>query len=346
MRLLTIILFILTTIPAFGQVEKISKIIDEIDAKENLNGVLLVGQYGEIIFQKAYGMANQAFDVPNTIDTKFLIGSLTKQFTAILVMQEVEKGNLNLDYQISNYLPDFRKETGNKVTVRHLLTHTHGIPNADLTSRYKAMTKEEFIKKYCETNLEFQPGTQFKYSDIVGYFLLGAILEKVTGKEFDELLKKNILDPLNMQNTAYYSQEIIQPNLAVGYLQKDSGFFNAPYWHISQSFSAAGMFSTVTDLFKWDSALKGAKLISNESLKAVFTPFSDKIRYGCGWFINDPEINGEKRLFAGHNGGASGYKSQIMRGINEELVVIYLSNSNKYVELRYPVIEALMIEKN
>lgn len=342
MRLLIKIIFLLTTITANGQGERISKILADTDSKEHLSGVVLVGQGGQIRYQKAFGIANQSFGIPNNLDTKFLLGSLTKQFTAMLIMQLVEAGQLNLDTPITKYLSDFRKETGDKVTIRHLLTHTHGIPNADQTDRYKPMTKEEFVKKYCETNLEFSPGTQFKYSDIVGYYLLGVILEKVTNKNFSKLINEKIFGPLEMKNSGYYSQEIIQQNFATGYLQKESGFLNAPYWDMSQSFSAAGVYSTVGDLFKWDKALRTTQLISEKGMNTIFTPYSDKIRYGFGWFINDPEINGAKRLFAGHSGGASGYKSGILRGLKDDIVVIYLSNTDKYVEIRYPIMESVM----
>jgi CubicO group peptidase (beta-lactamase class C family) len=139
----------------------------------------------------------------------------------------------------------------------------------------------------------------------------------VTNKDFAKLLKEKIFEPLGMNNSGYCSQETIQQNFATGYLQKENGFLNAPYWDTSQSFSAAGVYSTVGDLFKWDRALRKPELISERGLRTVFTPYSEKIRYGLGWFINDPEINGAKRLFAGHTGGASGYKSGIMRGIND-----------------------------
>ncbi|WP_296622200.1 serine hydrolase [Marivirga sp.] len=342
MKFILTILFFLSSISTYCQVEKISEIFDEIDSKENLSGVVLVGQDGQVIFQKAYGIANQSFGIENNLDTKFLIGSLTKQFTAMLVMQLAETGQLSLDVPITTYLPNFRNETGDKITIRHLLTHTHGIPNPNLTDRYKPMTKEEFIQNYAEANLDFEPGAQFEYSGVVGYYLIGVILEKVTNKDFAKLLEENILEPLDMRNTDYYSQDTIQQNFATGYIQKDSSFLYAPHWDMSQSFSASGIYSTVGDLFKWDRALRGTQLISNTGVETIFTPFSNKIRYGFGWFINDPVINGEKRLFAGHNGGANGYKSQIMRGINEDLVVIYLSNTDKYVEIRYPIIEAVV----
>jgi CubicO group peptidase (beta-lactamase class C family) len=257
-------------------------------------------------------------------------------------MQQVEIGNLKLDAPITDYLPDFRKDTGEKITIRHLLTHTHGIPNADESERYKPMTKEDFVKKYCEANLEFPPGTQFRYSDVAGYYLLGVTLEKVTNKEFAELLGEMILNPLEMTNTGYYDQKAIQQNFATGYLQNGSTFLNAPYWDMSQSFSAAGVYSTVGDLYKWDQGLRNGKLISDSGLRTIFTPYNDKIRYGFGWFINDPEINGARRIFVGHTGGANGYKSEIMRGLDDDVVVIYLSNTDKYVEMRYPIMEALL----
>lgn len=342
MRLLLTIFLLLITISSYGQHEKISAILEEINSKEHLSGVVLVGQGEEIIFQKAYGTANQSFGVPNNLNTKFLVGSLTKQFTAVLVMQLVEADQLKLDEPISTYLPDFRNDLGDKITIRHLLTHTHGIPNADLSSRYKPMSKEEFVSEYCETDLEFQPGSQFEYSNIVGYYLLGVILEKVTNKDFSKLVEEKILSPLEMQNTGYYSKDTVIQNLATGYIQKENSFLYAPHWDMSQSFSAAGMYSTVGDLFKWDRALRSTQLLSNSGIETIFTPYNDEIRYGFAWHINDPEINGKRQIFASHNGGANGYKSQIMRGVNEELVVIYLSNSDKYVELRYPLIEVLM----
>ncbi|WP_340153944.1 serine hydrolase domain-containing protein [uncultured Marivirga sp.] len=346
MRFLFITFLFLTTVSSYGQVEKISAILEEINSKEHLSGVVLVGQGEEIIFQKAYGKANQSFSVSNTLDTKFLVGSLTKQFTAVLVMQLVEAYQLNLDEPISTYLPDFRKDLADKITIRHLLTHTHGIPNTDLLSRYKPMSKEEFVREYCEIDFEFQPGTQFEYSNIVGYYLLGVILKKVTGQDFPKLLEDKILGPLDMQNTGYYSKDTVIQNLATGYIQKEMSFLYAPHWDMSQSFSAAGMYSTIGDLFKWDRALRSTQLLSSSGIETIFTPYSDEIRYGFAWHINDPEINGKRLIFAGHNGGANGYKSQFMRGVNKELVVIYLSNTDQYVELRYPLIEVLMSNEN
>lgn len=342
MRLLISAIFLLTTTATFGQVEAISKVLQVIDRRENLSGVVLVGLNGHIVFEKAYGKANRSFDIPNGVETKFLIGSMTKQFTAVLVMQQVENGILNLDAPIANYLPDFRRDTGGRITIRHLLTHTHGIPNPELTERYKPMEREEFVKTYCQSDLEFAPGTEFRYSNVVGYYLLGVILEKVTRTDYATLLDQKIFNPLGMSSSGYYNHSLILKGMATGYVKQGDGFVGAPYWDISQSFSAAGAYSTVEDLFKWHQALNNSVLLSEGSLKMVFTPYSEKVRYGLGWYINDPEINGRRHIFVGHAGGASGFRSQIMRGIEDDIVVIFLSNSDKFVEVREPLIEAML----
>ena len=146
------------------------------------------------------------WNIPNTPDTKFRLGSITKQFTATVMLQLVEQGKIKLDAKLSDYLPEYRKDTGNKVTIHHLLTHTSGIPSYtgqpgffENVSRnpYKV---DEFVKKYASGDLEFEPGSRFSYNNS-GYFLLGAIIEKVTGKTYEQVLKEKILDPVGMKNT-------------------------------------------------------------------------------------------------------------------------------------------------
>ncbi|SMG22023.1 CubicO group peptidase, beta-lactamase class C family [Marivirga sericea] len=344
MKLFLNLLFLFVVVSANGQSIEISKILEEIDAQENLSGVVLVAQEGQIIYENTYGFANQTTNTPNNIDTKFFIGSLTKQFTALLVMQQLEAGKLALDAPIINYLPNYREDTGEKITIRHLLTHTHGIPNASDSANFSALTKEEFEKRYCQANLEFAPGTQFKYSNIIGYYLLGEIIEKVSSKEFSQLLEEKILKPLNLTNTGTYNPASSPKNLATGSLQNEGNFSNAPPVDMSFSLSAAGIFSTVEDLHKWDQAIRNEKLLSEDDFKQVFTPFSDSVRYGLGWYLNDPEINGVKHLLASHTGGAGGFKSQIMRGVEDDVLVVFLSNSDKYIELRYPLMNALLIK--
>ncbi len=345
MKYLFLIAYLILNHAVYSQQDELDGIIRKIDEKERLNGVVLIGKDGRIIYQNAFGLANYSLNTPNSLDSKFLIGSLTKQFTAMLILQYVQEGKLNLDENIIKYLPDFRTDIGNKISIRHLLTHTHGIPNAELNHRYESISKNLFIKKYCEKELEFEAGSSFKYSEIVGYYILGAILETVSEKEYGTLLSDNIFGPLNMKNSGYYNHESIINNFSSGHLVNQNSLRNAPYWDISQSFSAAGIYSTAYDLFLWDKALRNEQLVSKKYIDMMFTPYSEKVRYGFGWYINDPVINGKRRIFPAHTGGANGYKSAIIRGTDDNLVVIYLSNFDKYVELRYTVLNYLLSEK-
>jgi CubicO group peptidase (beta-lactamase class C family) len=161
------------------------------------------------------------WNIPNTPDTKFRLGSITKQFTATIILQLVEQGKIKLDGKLSDYLPDYRKDVGEKVTIHNLLTHTSGIPNYtsqpgffENVSRnpYKV---DEFVKKYASGDLEFAPGSKFLY-DNSGYFLLGAIIEHVTGKPYEQVLKENIFDPVGMKNTGYDHHDTIIAKRATG----------------------------------------------------------------------------------------------------------------------------------
>jgi len=170
------------------------------------NGSALVAESGKVIYKKGFGLANMDWNIPNAPDTKFRIGSITKQFAAMLIMQLVEKGKIKVDGKITDYLPDYRKDTGDRVTIHHLLTHTSGIPSytglpgfwSDSTRNPYAL--EYVVKNFCSGNLEFEPGAKYVYNN-TGYYLLGAIIEKVSGKPFAEVLTENILKPLQMQNT-------------------------------------------------------------------------------------------------------------------------------------------------
>ena len=171
------------------------------------NGTVLVAENGKVIFKKGYGLANMEWDTPNEPDTKFRLGSLTKQFTSMLIMQLVEQGKLKLEGKITDYLTDYPKAAGDKITIHHLLTHTSGIPNYTNLPAFKTFNRNrykpaDFLKQFSDLPLEFEPGSAFAYSNS-GYFLLGAIIEKVTGKTYEKVLQENIFTPLQMNNTGY-----------------------------------------------------------------------------------------------------------------------------------------------
>lgn len=225
-----------------------------------LNGTVLVADGGEVMFKKGYGLANMEWDIANEPNTKFRIGSITKQFTSMLIMQLVAEGKIQLDEKMTNYLPDYRKNTGNQVTIHHLLTHTSGIPSyTSLPNFFKDVSRnpytvDEFVKQFCSDSLAFEPGSKYSYSNS-GYFVLGAIIEEVTGKTYETVLQKRILDPLHMKNTGYDHHETIITNRATGYEKTPSGYINSAYLDMSLPFSAGSMYSTVEDLYLWNQAL-------------------------------------------------------------------------------------------
>jgi len=168
-------------------------------------GTVLVSEHDKVIFKGGYGLANREWNIPNAPDVKFRVGSITKQFTSMLVLQQVAKGSIKLDGHISDYLPYYRKDTGSRVTIAQLLSHTSGIPSytddpkffPDVSRNYYAV--DDFVTKFCSGDLQFEPGTKFHY-DNSGYFVLGAILEHVTGKKYEDLLQENILTPVGMRD--------------------------------------------------------------------------------------------------------------------------------------------------
>ncbi len=295
-------------------------------------GTVLVTEHDKIIFEKGYGMADREWSIPNTPDVKFRIGSITKQFTSMLVMQQVAKRSIKLDGHISDYLPYYRKDTGEKITITQLLNHTSGIPSytgmpkffEDVSRNYYA--PEDFVKKYCSGDLEFEPGSKFHYNNS-GYFLLGAILERVTGKKYDALLEDNILAPLSMKDTGYDLWATILPKRASGYQEDLVGVSNAPYLDMSLPFSAGSMYSTVQDMYKWDQALYTDKLIPAYLKKRIFAPGLED--YGFGWVIKtipEKESAAGKTMIS-HGGGINGFNTIEVRLLEDHDLIVAFNNT-------------------
>lgn len=254
------------------------------------NGSVLVVDNGKLAFKKGYGLANIEWNMPNTPDTKFRLGSLTKQFTAMLIMQLVEQGKLKLAGNITDYLPDYPKAAGDKITLHHLLTHSSGIPNYTNFPSFNSINRNrykpaDFIKQFSDSTLQFEPGTAFAYSNS-GYFLLGVIIEKVTGKTYETVLQENIFTPLQMKNTGYASFFKILPRRAIGYDRWNLQYEAAPYLDMSLPYAAGALYSTVEDLALWDQALYSDKLLSAVSKAIMFTPYKNDYAYGLGGVQN------------------------------------------------------------
>ncbi len=302
---------------------QLSAYMDAAAKVENFNGSVLVAKDGQILFAKGYGLANAEHEIPNTPETKFRLGSLTKQFTAtaILILQDQDK--LKVEDLISKYLTD-APTAWEKITIHHLLTHTSGIPSyTDDPSYGKLMTKQETVEsmlaRFKDKPLEFEPGSKFHY-DNSGYFLLGAIIEKVSGKSYEAFLNESIFEPLGMADTGYDRHATVLSKRASGYDRGGKGLANAPYLDMNQPYAAGALYSTVGDLFKWDRALQAGKPVSKEGQAVMFTPF--KSNYAYGWSIGD--YKGHKQI--GHGGGINGFATHFQRYPADDVCVAVLCN--------------------
>jgi CubicO group peptidase (beta-lactamase class C family) len=296
------------------------------------NGTALVAENGKVIYKGGFGLANMEWNIPNTPDTKFRLGSITKQFTAMLTLQLVDQGKLKLDGKISDYLPDYRKDIGEKVTVHHLLTHTSGIPS--YTSQpgfFQNVSRNpykvaDFVKQYASGNLEFEPGTKYSYNNS-GYFLLGAIVERVTGKTYEQALKEMIFEKVGMKNTGYDLHGPLLSKRASGYAKAAGGYVNAAYLDMSIPYAAGSMYSTVEDLYLWDQALYTDKLLTPASKELMYKPFLEE--YAYGWVVTKTsfKVKDQPVSVITHGGGINGFATTIVRFPNEKNLIVILDNT-------------------
>ena len=290
------------------------------------HGSVLIAKGGNIILSHGYGMANLELDVANKPETKFRLGSITKQFTAAAILQLQEQGKLSVTDEISKYIAD-SPETWKGITIHHLLTHTSGIPSYTNGPDYVQHMREdhkspqEFIKRFRDKPLEFKPGEKFAY-DNSGYYLLGVIIEQVSKLKYEEYLRQNIFNKLDMMDSGYDWPTAILKNRATGYSMNKGKAINSEYLDMGQPYAAGSLYSTVLDLYKWDRALYTSKVLNAKSINAAFT--ENKDHYGYGWFIE--QQHGHK--IVGHGGGINGFSTVIRRAIEEDAVAIVLSNSD------------------
>ncbi len=300
------------------------------------SGSVLVARGGRVILSKGYGMANYELDVPNTPRTKFRLGSVTKQFTSMAIMQLEQQGKLKVSDTLQTYFPDYPQ--GDKITLRHLLTHTAGVPNYTALPDYAKLMSQpttalQIIDRFKSLPLEFAPGEKINYSNS-GYVLLGAIIEKVSGQSYEQFLQDNIFRPLGMSDSGYDHAGTILKNRASGYEFPDDRMANAAYVDMSTPHAAGALYSTVEDLYKWDRALYTDKLLPQAARERMFTPFDVqsgpaeygsllKSNYAFGWVVDT--FAGHKVIH--HSGGVNGFTTNIARFVDDDACVIVLNNS-------------------
>ena len=304
---------------------------------QQFNGVILVAEKGKVIYQKAFGIADYEWKVGNTADTKFEIASITKTFTALMVMQLAEHGNINLYGKISDYLTDYPKETGNKITIDQLLSHSSGLQRdiADFPTNGNdfpdvvAKINEEFLSLKEQVDLiakrplQFDPGAQFGYSSD-GYTVLGRILEVVCNKSYEEILDSLIIKPLHLINTGYKDHYSIIGKKAVGYSEEYLGLKKARQIGIAPS---GGMYSTAADLFKWEQALYSNQIIGEKSKEIIFRKTSAIVNYG--WKVNTNyfnSYNSDSIKVVRCTGALPGFNSLVVRFLKDNKTIILLEN--------------------
>ncbi len=325
LRLLVFPLVFSSVRPAHAEdlTSKFDQYMDASVKVDHFSGSVLVSRDGQVLFAKGYGLANREHNIPNTPSTKFRLGSITKQFTAMAIMILVDEGKIKVDDPVSKCL-DNAPKTWDGVTIHHLLTHTSGIHNYTADLDYvKKMTVPETVKsmigRFKDKPLDFKPGEKFSYSNS-GYFLLGAVIEHVSKMSYEEFLRRRIFEPLGMKDSGYDHPSKVLEHRASGYQPNGDGFMNASYLDMSQPYAAGSLYSTVLDLAKWDRALSDGKLISKEAYRKMYTTAKNDYAYGWGVMT----ISGRKRI--GHGGGINGFITQIVRYPDDKLCVIALCN--------------------
>ena len=292
---------------------------------------VIVVKDGKPVLRRAYGMADTAKGVKMTPDMALRLGSLTKQFTSTAILMLAEEGKLSVDDDITRHLPDYPTR-GKKITIEHLLTHTSGIRSYTSKPDYVAnmardLTVAQMIDSFKNDPLEFEPGSQYRYNNS-GYFLLGAIIEKIAGQSYASFLEGSIFRPLGMHDTYYEGVARGKAPVAAGHTRSATGFGAARPLSMTQPYAAGSLVSTVDDLANWDAAIASGKLLKPASWQRAFTPYrlSDgkPTGYGYGWGIS--RVQGEAAI--GHSGGINGFSTHALRLPEQKLYVAVLTNSD------------------
>ena len=284
---------------------------------------------GEVVLREGYGLADLELGVAIEPDMVFRLGSITKQFTAAAVLMLAEEGEIDLDAPVSTYLPDYRGPAAD-VTVAQLLNHSGGVPSYTDGPEYparmrEAQTVEQMVDRFEALPLEFEPGTRWSYSNS-GYFLLGAIVEAVSGGSYEDFVETRIFEPLGMERSRYGHENEIVPGRVEGYQGQPGSYERAEYLSMTQPFAAGSLLSTVDDLARWDAALDGGEILSAEHRALLGRPvvLADGSSSGYSYGFSVGDYAGHRIIH--HGGGINGFSTYMIRVPDEDLFVAVLSN--------------------
>jgi len=326
MRFPGAVVMVLALLAIDGFAQNVGKMAEAVKAQAEENrfmGSVLVAEGGKVVFATSSGWAQAEWNVPNSATTKFRLGSLTKQFTAAAILLLAERGKLSVDDPLGRYVNDV-PTAWTAITLRHLLTHTSGIPNFTALPEYpkwkeQAPSPAMIFQQVRGLPLEFSPGSRFEYSN-TGYVLLGWVIELVSGRTYREFVKENIFEPLGMADSGYDSNLAIIPQRATGYHAGSRGLRNANYIDMRVPHGAGGLYSTTGDLLRWTQALFHGKLLRPASLQQMTTPAKDGYAFGLGVGTR----NGRKRF--AHAGGIDGFSSFLAYFPASDVTIVVLAN--------------------
>lgn len=346
-------LFLITINLAYPQIQNVEKVIDSCVKKDNFNGSVLIAHNGKTELLTYKGLSNRHYNIPFSDETRFHIFSLTKTFTAVLIMQLYEKGKINLDTPIFTYYPEYKGEAAQKATIRNLLTYSSGRDNKDISSPeliHQAYDNtiwnlDDFITTFLSEKLIDEPGTKFSYNN-GDFILLGKIIEKIYNKPFEDVLKEQILIPLKMQHTGFLHHNDIIKNIDEGYSADPSDPFalHMPTnSYIDNFYSAGAMYSTPKDLLIFDQSIFNHKLLNKATLETMLTPDKKLEDTALGFWVYPKKFGTVNTLFAERQGEGYGHSANWVHLVDKNLSIIILSNTKdiKYLnKMRERVIKA------
>jgi CubicO group peptidase (beta-lactamase class C family) len=317
--------------PAVPPVDGIEKIVsDDLKQGKCASYAVAVVKDGRLMMARGFGYADLENDVPATAETVYRLGSITKQFTAMAILQLVEAGKLSLDDELTKFLPDYPTQD-HKVTVRHLLNHTSGIKSYTNVPGFRARMRQDFshdqlLDVFKKEPFEFAPGEKWNYNNS-GYYLLGLIIEKASGQSYADYLQEHIFRPLAMSATRYGDTRPLIRHRAMGYRLEKEQLVNDDPLSMTAPFAAGALVSSVLDLVKWHLALEAGQFISPASYEAMYRPTKladgKTQAYGFGWAVG--EMAGHAKL--SHGGGINGFSTMIARYPQDRLAVVVLTNT-------------------
>lgn len=322
--------------------------------KADFSGSVLVARGDEVLFSKGYGYADVEWKIPNTPQTRFRIASMTKSFVATAILMLREEGKLTLEDSICKYV-DRCPPPWRAVRVHHLLSNSSGIPNyfwGTEPDNAVPQTREQILDRLRNKPLEFEPGTRFNYGNSAWY-LLGVVMQEVTDKSYDQVLKEKIFDPLGMRDTGHDDREQILERRARGYSTTiDGELRNAPTEHISWVIAAASLYSTVSDLYKFERALTQGVLLPKKTVELMWTSLDllwrgpgftgkEKAGYGYGWWLLPKSEYNAQRIVRG-TGGMAGFITSLMRYPDEDVTIVVIENCSGCGGTAIADIEALV----